>query len=129
VLTGTYLTAVMVTALLAANRVPFLEDVALLRNAASYAAFVLVMLIPLWAQRRSAVLLFASGALGWFLFTMAYWLMGVWFENLHTRFRRPLHMFILGVSVYGVCAVALWVATMVREALRQPVAASRRRPY
>lgn len=128
VLTGVYLTAVMVVAVLAANRAPFLEEIAEVRNAASYAAFALVMLVPIGCFLRRPLHLFASGILGWFLFSLAYEAMGLFFVNLHARLRYPFNVFILGAIVYGVVAAASWVAVMALEARQQPAIASRRKP-
>lgn len=125
-LTGIYLTAVMVISLFIANRAPFLEPFADLRNAASYVAFILVMLVPLGVFiRRPAHAFFASTG-AWFIFTMAYWLIGFYFDRLHLRFPRPFHAFVLGAVMYGAVAVALWVASMAMEARRVPIAARRR---
>jgi multisubunit Na+/H+ antiporter MnhB subunit len=129
VLAGVYLSTVMVAALLAANRIPFLEDVAELRNAVSYAVFALVVLVPVACFLRAPGRMFLSGVTGWLVFTLSYWFVGIWFERLHTRFHRPLHVFMLGAAFYGVLAVAAWVARMVMEARHHPITATRRRPY
>lgn len=128
VLTGVYLVAVMVAALLAANRVPFLEPVADLRNWAARAAFGLVMLAPVVTFRRSPARLFASATLGWLMLTLVYWVMGVPFENLHLRFYRPFHLFILGTSLYGSVAVLFWVASMILAVRDVPVVEPRQKP-
>jgi hypothetical protein len=128
VLTGVYLCVVMVAAVLAANRVPFLDPVAEIRNWVARVAFGLVMLIPIVVYRRSAVWLFFSAILGWTMLCLAYWAMGFPFENLHTRLRPPLNLFMIGAVVYGVVAVMLWVGTLIAGALKLPVASRRRRP-
>jgi hypothetical protein len=40
----------------------------------------------------------------------------------------PFHLLILGAAVYGLAAVASWVAGMAIALLHQPVPAHRRRP-
>lgn len=127
VFTGVYLTAVFVVWVLAANRLPFLERLALIRNLAAVAAFALVMLVPIGTFLRRPLRLFASGLLGWLLFSLAYQVTGVFFENLHSRLRAPFNVFMLGVAVYGLVAVVSWVVGMAWEARHQPVIASRRR--
>lgn len=127
VLTGFYLGAVMVVSVLLATRMPFFDDLALIRNAASYVAFALVMLVPMLVFLRRPLQLFASGVVGWTLFSLAYRLMGFFFENLHTRLRPPFTVFAIGAIIYGVVAAAAWVVTMALEARQQPVIASRRR--
>jgi hypothetical protein len=127
VLTGVYLTAIMVLSVLAANRAPFLEEFAGVRNAVSYAAFGLVMLVPAGIFLRKPLELLFSSMVAWTLFSLAYRVMGFFFENLHVRLRGPLNVFMLGAVTYGVLVAAAWVASMALEARAQPVIASRRR--
>ena len=130
VLTGAYLSAIMIVAVLAANRLTFLESVADLRNATFAALFALTAAIPLAIFVRKPAELFLSGMAGWLLFALAYRLTGVFFENLFSRLgKTPFHAFMLGAIVYGLLAVTSWVASMVLLARHQPIAASRRRPY
>jgi len=128
VLTGVYLTAVMVVAVLAATRLPFLEPIAHLRNWAAYAAFLLVMLVPIATFRRRPLQLLAAGVLGWALFALAYQGMGIFFPNLHARLRQPFNVFMLGAIVYGVLAAATWVAQIALGLIQQPAFAPRRKP-
>ena len=127
VLTGVYLIAVMVVSVLAATRLPFLEPLALLRNLASYAAFALIALIPIASFMRRPASLFGCAVTAWGLFSVAYWVMGFFFVNLHARLRPPFNAFVVGAVVYGLVAVFSWVASMALEARSQPVIASRRR--
>lgn len=128
VLTGLYLTAVMVISVLAATRVGFLEPFANIRNAVAYAAFIFFMLIPLGCFLRSPLKLIASAMCGWAILSVSYALMGIFYSNLHTRLgKTPFHLFILGALVYGIAAVAAWVAGMVLSLREQPMAAHRRR--
>ena len=129
VLTGVYLSLVMVISLFAANRISFLDRFADPRNLLSLAAFVLMMFIPIGYFRRHPARMFAASLCGWMIFALSYAAMGLVFERLHTRFYRPFHVFVLGALCYGVVAVVLWVASMVRVARQQPLAATRRRPY
>jgi hypothetical protein len=117
--TGIYLAAVMAVALLIANRLPALEPFADLRNWICGSLFVLVALIPVAAFWRVPWNLFTSAATGWLLFTFAYSVAGLFFENLHTRLNKtPFHMFLLGAGCYAVVAVAIWVAGMTKAALQ-----------
>ncbi|MCL5288039.1 MAG: hypothetical protein M1453_08625 [Acidobacteria bacterium] len=128
VLTGLYLTAVMVISVLAATRVGFLEPYADVRNGVAYAAFGFVLLIPIGCFLRAPIKLFAAGICGWAILTVNYALMGLFFVHLHDRLgKTPFHMFILGALVYGVAAVMSWVAGMVLSLREQPIAATRRR--
>jgi hypothetical protein len=128
VLTGAYLTAVMVIAVLAANRLPFLEPLAEIRNLASYAGFALVFLLPMMVFLRRPLDLFTAGITAWTLFAVNYNLMGLFFENLHVRLREPFNVWMLGAITYGLVAVVAWVVSMALEARQQPVIADRRRP-
>ena len=128
VLTGVYLTTVMVLSVLAATRLAILEPVADLRNGVSYASFVFVSLVPVVCFLRSPMKMFVSAMCGWSILTVNYALMGVFFSNLHAGLgKTPFHLFVLGAAVYGVTAVALWVASMVASMREHPIAASRRR--
>jgi hypothetical protein len=128
VMTGLYLTAVMVIAILAANRIPFFDPVADVRNWTARAAFVFFMLIPIGCFLRSPVKMIASGMCAWAILSVNYALMGLFFTNLHARLgKTPFHVLILGALAYGMAAAASWVAGMVLLLRQQPIAASRRR--
>ncbi len=130
VLTGVYLGAVMVIAVLSANRAPLLDDFAEIRNWVFRVLFVLIAAIPIGMFRRAPARLFACGVLAWLLLALAYSVTGMFFENLFARLgKTPFHLFMLGVTAYAVVAVAAWVVPMVRSAWHQPISASRRRPY
>ncbi len=114
VLTGLYLTAVMVISILAATQLSFLEPYADIRNWTARAAFALFMLIPMGCFLKSPVRMFASGMCGWAILSVNYALMGLFYIHLYERLdKTPFHLFILGALVYGVAAVLSWVAGMV----------------
>jgi hypothetical protein len=75
VLTGVYLSAVAIVALFAANRMPFLEPFAELRNWTARVAFALAMTIPVFSHLRVSFRAFAGSVLGW----GAVLAVGVWF--------------------------------------------------
>lgn len=129
ILVGAYLTAIMLGSLLLANRVPLLEPFAKFRNLFCAAVFLLAAILPVWRWRDSATPLFISGTLGWLIFSLMYWATGMYFIRLHTRFHRPMQVFLIGAVLYGLAAVTVWVTEMVRHARTQPINASRRRPY
>jgi len=116
----------MVAWLLVANRFPALDDFADVRNAIAGAVFAVLMLIPIGYFLRSPSRLFTSGVVGWFLFALVYSLTGFFFTRLHSRL-TPFHLFILGAALYGVVAVAVWVALMAMAARHHPITSSRRR--
>ena len=128
-LTGLYLSLVFVVWLIVANRVPFLEDFALIRNWGAMAVFGLVMLVPMAAFRRHPHQLFGSGLTAWLLFSLIYHLMGLFlFRNLHNSLRPTFTILVMGAVVYGLVAVAAWVISMALEMRDQPAVAPRRRP-
>jgi hypothetical protein len=128
VMTGLYLTAVMVATILVANRLPFLEHVAEIRNWTARGAFLFFLLIPMACFLRAPVRMFASGMCAWAMLSVNYALMGLFFTNLHVRLgKTPFQVLILGTLVYGVAAAASWVAGMALLLRQQPIAASRRR--
>lgn len=129
VLVGAYLTVILFASLLLANRVPPLEGVANIRNAVCLLTFALAASLPLLRWRNSATSLFISGVTGWLIFSVMYWMAGIFFLQLHSRFRRPIHAFLLGAVLYGLAAVVVWVIEMVSHARTRPIVASRRRPY
>jgi len=129
ILVGAYLTAILLTSLLLANRVPLLEPFAKFRNLFCAAVFALAAVLPLWRWRESATQLFVCGTTGWAMFSLMYWLAGMYFIRLHSRFHRPMQVFLIGAVLYGLASVVAWVTEMVHHARTQPISASRRRPY
>lgn len=111
--TWVYLSMVMVAAVLLANRAPWLENYADVRNWVARIVFGLAMLVPVAVFCKSAGRLLAAGMLGWTLATVTYNGLGLFFESLYTRLRTPGQFFMLGAVVYGVAAVVSWVASLV----------------
>jgi hypothetical protein len=126
--TGCLLVIVMLGSLVAANRIPTLEQYALERNAASYSMFVLFMLIPIFRFLDRPVRLFAAGMTGWMIFILAYEIAGMVFVNLFAVLRTPLQAAMEGAAIYGVVAAGSWVGGMVFEARRTPIIRRRRAP-
>jgi len=125
--TGALLVLVMVVSLIAANRLPWLENRALERNAACYSLFVLFMLIPVARFWNRPARMFASGMLSWAMFVIAYDIAGMFFRNLFQILRTPFEALIEGALVYGVCAVIAWVGGMALLARLSSIAPRRRR--
>lgn len=124
--TGCLLVIVMLGSLVAANRIPGLEQYALERNAASYSMFVLFMLIPVFRFLDRPVKLFATAMLAWIMFVLAYEFAGFVFVNLFLVLRTPFQALMEGAAIYGVVAAGSWVGGMILEAKRHPIAARRR---
>ena len=122
VTTGGLLVLVMLSALTVTNRIPALEAYALERNAISYGLFFLVTLVPICRFWNQPLRLFGAAVIGWTMFAAGYDLAGFVFKDLFQVLRRsPLEALLEGTVVYGICAVAVWVITMVLHARRHPV--------
>lgn len=125
--TGALLVIVMTGSLVAANRLSWLDNRALERNAASYGLFVILMLIPICRFLNRPAKMFVSAMIAWSMFVIAYDIAGLFFHNLFAAVRMPFVLFIEGAIVYGVCAVGSWVGGMALQARQQPIAPRRRR--
>ncbi len=126
VLTGLYLVVVFTAWLLIANRLPWSANFAGLRNGVFGVLLVALMLIPVGRFLRRPARLFFAGVVAWGMLTLAYLILGLFFERLYSRM-GPFHVFMLGAVLYGVIAVAAWVASLLLAARHQPVATPRRR--
>ena len=124
--TGTLLVLVMFGALVAANRLPWLDNRALERNAASYGLFVIFMLIPVVRFLNRPIQMFTSAMIAWVMFVIAYDIAGMFFRNLFQILRTPFQAFIEGAVVYGVFAVGPWVGAMVLHARHHAITPRRR---
>jgi hypothetical protein len=125
--TGALLVLVTIISLVVANRLPFLENRALERNAACYSLFVLFTLIPVIRFWNRPMKMFGSGMLAWSIFVIGYDISGMFFSNLFRILRTPFDAFFVGAVVYGVCAVVAWVGGMALLARLGPIAPRRRR--
>lgn len=124
---GAMLTVAMLGALVVANRIPALESYAFERNAASYALFVMIMLLPVLRFLNRPFKMFVASMTGWVLLTVAYDLAGIYFRNLFNVLQRtPFEVLIEGAIVYGVLSAAAWVCAMILHASRHPLAPVRR---
>ena len=118
--TGVLLVMVMFGALVAANRLPWLDNRALERNAASYGLFVIFMLIPVVRFLNRPIQMFTAAMMGWVMFVFAYDIAGMYFRNLFEILRRtPFQALIEGSMIYGFLAVVSWVGGMVLHARHQ----------
>jgi uncharacterized membrane protein len=125
--TGALLTIVMIGALVAANRLSWLDNRALERNAASYGLFVIFMMIPVCRHLNRPLQMFTSAMIGWVIFVVAYNIAGLFFRNLFQVLRTPFELLVEGAVVYGVFAVGSWVGAMILHARSHPISPRRRR--
>jgi hypothetical protein len=123
---GALLTVVMLGALVAANRMPALENYAFERNAACYSLFVLLMLVPVIRFLTRPLQMFGAGMVGWVILVVAYDVTGFYFRDLFQVLRTPLQALAEGAVVYGIFAVGSWVCGMLLHARRHPVTPRRK---
>ena len=124
--TGALLVIVMLGSLVAANRIPSIEEYALERNAASYCLFALFMLIPVFRFLNRPLRLFGSAMIAWGVFVVAYDIAGMVFQNLFEVLRTPFQALVEGAVIYGIIAVGSWVGGTLLEAKRHPLEAKPR---
>lgn len=125
---GALLVIVMLGALVAANRMAWLDNRALERNAAFCGLFVIFMLIPIVRFYSRPIQMFTSAMIAWGMFVVAYYIAGMFFRNLFEVLRTPFQALIEGTVIYGVFAVGSWVVTMALHA-RYHTIESRRRQH
>lgn len=115
---GVVLIGVMVGSLVIANRMPWLDSFASLRNLAFYAVFGLVMSIPIARYLGSPWRIFTAGMTAWSLFAGAYACATMFFENLINRLNiTAFHLLMLGALIYGVISAMIWVGSSIASVL------------
>jgi hypothetical protein len=107
-LIGAGLSLVFLAWLFIANRIPALEDFALIRNAVGGALMIILMILPVITYARFPGRLLISGLSAWTLFALCYRLMEQFFELLESRV-GAFHLFILGAVLYLGAAVLSWI--------------------
>lgn len=124
VLTGIYLSCVLVSWLEIANRVRELENFAGTRNFMGAAVFVTIAMIPVLSFRHQPARLFVAGLTAWTLLTLTYLIAEANFKLLESRMGF-FHVFMLGVVSYGFVSVLDWVYLICAEARHQHIVQSR----
>ena len=112
---GVFLSLVLSSWILVANRLPFLERFALERNLAAAAALGVLSLLPVLRFLRSPGNLLASGLIAWAIFSFTYRLLCMFFELLGDKY-GALQVFMLGLVVYMILATFSWIGTMIWRA-------------
>jgi hypothetical protein len=111
ILTGIYLSCVLVAWLDVANRVAELVPYAELRNLVAGAIMIMALGIPVLRFRHEPGKLFVAGLTAWTLLTTTYVVAEIHFTLLESRM-GALHVFMLGAVSYGFVAVLDWVFLM-----------------
>jgi len=112
VYTGLCLSLIFTAWLIAANRMPFLERFAVLRNIAAVAAIGAFALIPLLRFYCRPGRLWASGSIAWGILSLTYRLLAVHFPGLEERY-GAFQVFMIGAVVYTIVATLSWIGTVV----------------
>ncbi len=136
ILTGIYLSVVLLGWLAIANRISSLERFAETRNLIAGGALIAVMAIPVLRFPRKPARLFATGLAAWAVLTVTYLFAETQFTLLESRI-GAFNLFMLGAVSYGFVAVLDWVFLMcagvrhehIVHSRENMVAASRHRPH
>ncbi len=112
---GVCLTLVFTAWLVIANRVPFLERLALERDIAAAAILAFLAALPVFRFLRMPGHLLASGLLGWFIFSLSYRVLCLIFRGLSNRL-STFHVFVLGAVVYMILSTLCWVVATIWRA-------------
>jgi hypothetical protein len=98
-----------------ANRVPFLDRFALVRNLAAVVLLGLLALVPVLRFWRAPGNLLASSLVGWVLFCLSYRILCMRFAGLEERY-GAVQIFMLGAVLYMLVVTLSWLATIIRRA-------------
>jgi hypothetical protein len=109
---GSALSLVFAAWLLIANRVPFLEPLAMERNIIAAALLASLACIPLIRFYRAPADLLLSGFLSWSCLALTYRIFCFKFALLE-EYYSALHVFVLGVICYLVFATVSWIGTII----------------
>jgi hypothetical protein len=117
--TGVYVGVVLSIAfsgwVIVANRVPFLDRFALVRNLAAVVLLGLIALIPILRFWRAPGNLLASSLVAWVLFSLSYRVLCMYFNGLTERF-SAIQVFVLGAVPYMLVVTLSWIWTIIRRA-------------
>jgi uncharacterized membrane protein YvlD (DUF360 family) len=112
------LSLVFTSWLFLANRVPFLDRLALERNIAAALLLCLFALIPILRFLRMPGYLLASGLVAWLIFSVYYSVLCLIFRKLGD-WHGAIQVFMYGAVVYLIVATLSWISAAiwrVREA-------------
>jgi hypothetical protein len=109
---GVCMTVVFSFWVLVANRVPFLEPLAMQRNVAAALALCFFASLPILRFYRASGDLLASGLLGWSILTLAYLLLSVKFVLLDGEY-SAFHVFVMGAVIYLIAATLSWIGSII----------------
>jgi hypothetical protein len=111
---GVFLSIVFTGWVIVANRVPFLDRFALVRNVVAAAVLGLIALIPVVRFWRMPGNLLASSLVAWLIFSLTYSILGMSFARLAERF-STVQIFVLGAVLYLLLVTLSWIGTIIRR--------------
>jgi hypothetical protein len=109
---GLCLFAIFSAWLVAANRFPVFERVALERNILAIAVMALFAAIPVLRFIRRPGSLLVSGVIAWTIFSFLYRLTCLFFSGL-SSWHSTSQVFMAGVVIYLIAATLSWLGTLV----------------
>jgi hypothetical protein len=112
---GVFLSIVLTVWVIVANRVPFLDPFALVRNLAAVTVLGLIALIPVLRFWRMPGHLLASSLVAWALFSLFYRILSMRFVGLAERF-SAVQIFVLGAVLYMLVVTLSWIWIIIRRA-------------
>ncbi|HKW57211.1 MAG TPA: hypothetical protein VJN42_07610 [Candidatus Acidoferrum sp.] len=122
---GVLLAAFLSGWVIVANRAPFFDRFALLRNVAAIAVLGLIAAIPVLRFWRMPGNLLASSLVGWVIVCLTYRALCMGFSRLDQRM-SAVQMFMLGAVLYLLAVTLSWIGTIIRRARRADEQHSRR---
>ena len=109
---GICLSVVFLGWIVLANRVPFLERLALERNLAAALLLGLLAMVPVLRFLRMPGRLLASSLIAWTLFSLTYRVLCMFFPGLAERY-AAMQIFMLGAVVYMIVVTLSWIGTII----------------
>jgi len=109
---GVSLSLVFTAWLVIANRVPFLEPLAVARNFVATSLLLALASIPVFRFLRSPAEMLLSSVLAWGILTLTYGALCLQFSLLD-QYYSTTEIFVLGMVVYLLFATLSWIGTII----------------
>jgi hypothetical protein len=112
VYSGVSLSLIFTAWLVLANRAPFLEPLAVVRNFVATSVLLAVASIPVFRFLRSPAEMLLSSILAWGILTLTYAALCLEFSLLD-QYYSTTEIFVLGMVVYLLLATLCWIGTII----------------